>query len=215
MDSVQIRDLAEVQRLAEEYASYSVSKGGLANVLGGIAGIVIYLLSGLLGRSIWTTVLTIALTISWLVGKELFRTFLYRPFGEAREQWSDKQRQGQVWLVRFFILIVILFWVTFWYGYFLGRISLLQVTLGMAVATSTPWIAWQYLHNTDEIMVGTFLLMNCALVSVGSLLGDGISAWLVAAWMPLYALLLIGRGLDEHWQFRNLIRQLRTQEEAP
>jgi hypothetical protein len=214
MDSTHMRDPAEVQRLAEEYASYSVSKSGLANVLGGIAGIVIYLLNGLLGRSIWTTILTIALTISWLAGKELFRTLLYRPFGTAQEKWSEGQRRGQVWLTRFFMLMVVLFWFMFLDGYFRGNISLTRLVLGLAVAASMPWIAWRSLHNMDEVMVGTFLLLSCALVSVGSLLGEGFAAWAVAAWMPLYALMLLGRGLDEHRRFHHLARQLRAQGET-
>jgi hypothetical protein len=191
-----------------------VSKSGLANVLGGIAGIVIYLLNGLLGRGIWTTVLTIALTLSWLAGKELLRTFLYRPFGKAQEKWSEGQRRGQVVLARFFILIAVMLWFMFWDGYFLGKIPLIRLVLGLAVATSTPWIAWRYLHNIDEIMVGAFLLICCALVSVGSVLGQGLDAWMGAAWMPLYSLVLLWRGVDEHRRFRRLARQLRAQEEA-
>lgn len=214
MDGMHMNDLAKVQRLAEEYASYSVSKGGLANVLGGIAGIVIYLLNGLLGRGIWTTVLTIVLTISWLAGKELLRNFLYRPFGKAREKWSEGQRRGQLWVARFFILVAVLSWLMFGDGYFLGKISLIQLVLGLAIVTSTPWLAWRYLHNTDEMMVGVFLLVSCALVSVGSLLGEGITAWLVAAWMPLYALMLLWRGIEEHRQFRRLARQLQAQGET-
>jgi hypothetical protein len=214
MEGIAMRDATEVQRLAEEYASYSISKGGLANVLGGIAGIIIYLLNGLLGRGIWITVLTIALTLSWLGGKELLRTLLYRPFGDVREKRSEGQRRGQIVLARFFMLIVVLLWFAFGVGYFRGTITLIQLVLGLAVATSTPWVAWRYLHNTDEIMVGTFLLVSCSLVSVGSLLGEGLSAWVVAAWMPIYALMLLWRGLDEHQQFRRLARQLRVLEEA-
>jgi hypothetical protein len=214
MDGTHMNDLAEVERLAEEYASYSLSKGGLANVLGGIAGIVIYLFNGLLGRGIWTTVLTIALTLSWLAGKELLRTFLYRPFGEAREKWSQGQRRGQVWVARFFLLITVLFWFAFWDGYFRGTVSLIRLVLGLAVATSMPWVAWRYLHNMDEIMVGTFLLICCSLVSVGSLLGAGLDAWMVAAWMPIYALMLLWRGVDEHRRFLRLARQLQAQGET-
>lgn len=214
MDGTQMRDLAEVQQLAEEYASYSVSKSGLANVLGGIAGIVIYLLNGLLGRSIWTTVLTIVLTLSWLLGKEFFRTFLYRPFGKAQEKRSEGQRRGQIWIVRFFMLLTLLLWFMFWDGNFLGKVQVTRLVLGLAVATSMPWVAWRYLHNQDEVMVGTFLLMCCSLVSVGSLLGEGLDAWLGAAWMPIYSLMLLWRGVDEHRRFRRLVRQLRAQREA-
>ncbi len=214
MDGTHINDLAEVERLAEEYASYSMSKGGLANVLGGIAGIVIYLLNGLLGRGIWTTVLTIALTISWLVGKELLRAFLYRPFGEAREKWSEGQRRSQMWMAVPLILAAVILWVIFWYGYFTGIVPVIRLVLGLAVAASMPWVAWRYFHNLDEMMVGAFLLMSCALVSVGSLLGEGLEAWTVAAWMPLYALILLLRGLDEHRRFRHLTGQLHARGET-
>jgi hypothetical protein len=214
MDGMQIRDLAEVEQLAEEYASYSMSKGGLANVLGGIAGIMIYVLSGLLGPGIWITVLTIALTSIWLIGKELLRTLLYRPFGTVREKWSTKKRHSQVWIARFFILLAVFLGAMFVDGYFLGKISLIRLVLGLAVAACTPWIAWRYLHNTDELMVGTFLLMNCSLVSVGSLLGKGFDAWILGAWVPLYALILLGRGFNEHQRFRHMTRQLSAQGEA-
>jgi hypothetical protein len=63
-------------------------------------------------------------------------------------------------------------------------------------------------------MVGAFLLICCALVSVGSVLGQGLDAWMGAAWMPLYSLVLLWRGVDEHRRFRRLARQLRAQEEA-
>lgn len=211
MEDTRIQHLTKVQRLAEEYASYSVSKGGLANVLGGIAGIVIYLLIGLLGRSIWTTVLTIVLTLIWLGGKELLRIVLYRPFGRAQEKGSEQQRRGQIWVARLFILCAVILWCMFWDGYFLQKISFVQLVIGLVVAASMPWIAWRYLRNTDEVMVGTFLFINCALVCVGSLLGEGPWSWLAAAWMPIYALLLLWRGIDEHRRFHHLASQLRMQ----
>src|SRR5438445_11021691 len=99
MDDLQVRDLSAVQQLAEEYASYTVSKNGLGNVLGGSVGIAIFLVNGLLGRGLWTTVLTISLTVVWLGGKEVIRRRLYRIFGDVQESWSAKRRREHSYII--------------------------------------------------------------------------------------------------------------------
>lgn len=209
-----MRDISEVQRLAEEYASYSVSKSGLGNVLGGIVGIIIYVINGLWGRGLLTTIVTLLLTLIWLVGKELIRRFLYRSFGEAHESWSEARRRYQFSVALFSVLAAIGLWIWFILAYIhLGSIPLVGLLLGLAIAASTPWIIWRYLRTSDELMVGTFLLLCCAIVSLGAVLGQtGLAGWATSAWVPLYALIMLSKGVEEHRRFHQLARQLRTQE---
>ncbi len=221
MENSQLSQARHIQSLAEEYASYATSRGGLGNVLGGLAGIVIYLINGLLGRGGLTTVLTIGLTLVWLVGKEVVRKLLYRSFGEVSEKRSVQQKRGQLMLIWFLVGVALCIWIWFGWAYLGGDfqhpVAFWQVGLGLVFAASMPWIAWRYLYNEDELMVGIFLLLCCAIVSVGGVLGrvgDGWTGWAFAAWVPFYALILLHRGWNEHLKFRWLARQFARQAEV-
>jgi hypothetical protein len=213
-DIANIERIQEVQRLAEEYASYSASKSGLGNVFGAVAGIVIYLVNGIIGRSIWTTIVTIGLTMLWLVGKEIMRRRVYQPFGEARERWSEKQRSRHLGYVMLITLVTVGIWIWFGLTYiFMHTITPFQLITGLAFATSMPWITQRYLRNEDELMVGVFLLLCCAIVSVGGVLGSqNWEAWAGSSCFALYSLMLLCRSIVEHRQFRQLATQLQLQE---
>ncbi len=218
MESMQIHQAERVQRLAEEYASYSMTKGGLGNVLGGFAGIAICLVNNILGRGTLTLVLTAGLTAGWLIGKEVLRRLLYRAFGEARENWSPRQNRYQLKLALWVAIVAVGIWIWFLWTYFFGRaliiISPLQLILGLSCAALAPWIAWRYLHNNDELLVGMFLLLCCAIASIGGVLGQGGHwGWAASAWVPLYGLGMIVRGIDEHRKFGRLAQQLSAWEE--
>ena len=214
-NSTDMRNVERVQQLAEEYASYAASRSGLGNVLGGVAGLVIYLINGIVGRSLWTTIVTIGLTLLWLVGKEIIRHRVYQSFGEARERWSQRQRRNHFLWAILTTLATIGIWVWLCLTFILVHIiTLFQLILGLTFATSMPWIVWRYLHNEDELAVGIFLLLCCTIVSVGTaLVPQGWEGWVGSSWVAIYALILLLRGLEEHRRFRQLARQLHTYKE--
>jgi hypothetical protein len=85
--------IANLQRLSQGYASFSRSRGGLGNVLGGVVGLVVFGTVWLLGGTIGSAIITVGLTLVWLVGKEVIRRRLYRPIGQAREVWTGTARR--------------------------------------------------------------------------------------------------------------------------
>ncbi len=105
------RTVGELRELSQEYASYSRSRGGLGNVLGGVAGLVIFAALWLLGRGGVMAGITVGLTVAWLVGKEVIRQRIYRPFGEAREAWPEAQRRGHLVTVGLITAVLAVFLV--------------------------------------------------------------------------------------------------------
>ncbi len=203
MNQVQLPDIEKVQRLTQEYASYSQSRNGLGNALGGAIGIIIYLVNGLSGGGLLVASLTIGLTIFWLIGKEVIRRRLYRPFGTAKEIWSPKMRRYHQWSVAFVALVALGVWIFYaWNGWLLHS-STWPYLLFVAVM---PWIAWYYLRAPEEFVVGIFLLCACAVTSVG-----GTYGLLEAFWVPIAAICLLFKGLYEHRKFRTLTANLQMQ----
>lgn len=216
MESAHLRQAEQVQRLAEAYASYSGSRSGLGNVLGGMAGMAVYLINGLIGRSLWTTILTIGLTVAWLGGKEVLRACLYRPLGTAQEIPTPDAKKLLPWIIGLTAFTALGTWVLAWIAFLNPslRIGPIHLVLALVCATSMPWLGWRFLRTLDEFMVGFFLLICCAITSLGSaIVPTGIEGWLGTLWVPLYALILLGRGLTEHRTFRQLERQLQVEKE--
>lgn len=216
MEGIQMRQAEQVQRLAEEYASYSVSKSGLGNVLGGIVGLAIYLINGLVGRSLWTTFLTIGLTIVWLGGKEILRARLYRTFGAVQEIPTADAKKLLPWIMGINVFATLGIWVLAWIAFLNPSLNIgpIRLIVALICATSMPWLSWRYIHTLDEFMVGFFLFICCAITSLGSaMIPSGVEGWLGTLWVPLYALLLFARGLVEHRAFHHLVRQLQVGKE--
>jgi hypothetical protein len=215
MENAQLRQAEQVQRLAEEYAHYSASKNGLGNVLGGIAGIAIYLINGLLGRSLWTTILTIGITITWLGGKEILRARLYQTFGRVKAISTRYTRAFLSWITGLSILAALSIWILAWIAFLNPGLSIgpIRLVLALLCAASLPWLGWRYLRTLDEFIIGFFLLICCAITSLGSaMVPPGIEGWLGTLWVPLYALILIRRGIIEHRAFPHLARAFQVGE---
>jgi hypothetical protein len=197
--------ISEMQHLTREYASFSQSRSGLGNVLGGVAGLLSFAIMWLLGAGVATAVLTVGLTFAWLAGKEIIRRQLYRPFGEARESWPAPQRRGHLHAAALIGLVCAAFLV-------IVVVRLVTATTPWSVALPylifcliTPWIAWRFLRTTNEFMVGLYLLFASAVVNAG-FVPDRL--WLVAI-LPWYSLVLVVLGLREHRQFQDLTSRLR------
>jgi len=70
--------IAALQRLTREYASFSRSRSGLGNVLGGVCSLLAFAADWALGTSSLAAAITVSLTLMWLVGKEIIRRRIYQ-----------------------------------------------------------------------------------------------------------------------------------------
>ncbi len=208
MDGIYPRAIADLQQVTREYASFSRSRAGLGNVLGGIVGLVVFGAILLFGGSALTATLAIGLTVGWLVGKETIRRRLYRRFGMAQETWSGSPRKTH--RVAVLILTPLLLAFAAWIVA-TGWLSKPAVAVPYLVfCLATPWIAWRLLYTYNEIIIGCGLLFMCAVTASGhtpDLLGLAI--------VPCYAAAMIPLGLAEHRQFRALETRLRARGGAP
>ncbi|MBE3558212.1 MAG: hypothetical protein IMW89_03185 [Ktedonobacteraceae bacterium] len=203
MNSSALRTIDEVQQLTQEYASYSQSKNGLGNVLGGVVGLAIYLVNGLIGPGLLTALLTIGLTLTWLVGKEFIRRRFYRVFGEAQEVWTPQARRWHTGSIAFTALICVGVGVAF---IWLGGLREPSGWLYLLFCAVMPWIAWRYLRTPNEFTVGIFLLCACAVTSAG-----GAYGLLYGSWAAFFSVLMLLKGIDEHRKFRALAIRLQAQ----
>ncbi len=208
MDTTYARDtIAEVQGLTREYASYSRSRGGLANVLGGVVGLVIFGALWAFGGNPATAALTVGLTLVWLVGKEVIRRRLYQGFGEAREVWTGQSRRTHQVLVWIFTPLLLAFAVWIVAAGWLSRPAVAVPYLVFCLAT--PWIMWRYLYTLNEIMIGVGLLFMSAVTTSGH-----TPALLGLLTVPCYAAAMIPLGLTEHRQFKGLRTRLQARRGA-
>jgi len=208
MDGAYTREtIADMQQLTREYASYSRSRGGLVNVLGGVVGLVIFGAVWLFGGNPATAVLTVGLTFVWLVGKEVIRRRLYRGFGEAREVWSGSPRRTHQYLAWIFTPLLLAFAVWIVAAGWLSKPAVAAPYLVFCLAT--PWIIWRYLYTLNEIMIGFGLLFMSAVTA------SGHTPFLVGLLMvPCYAAAMIPLGLAEHRQFKGLRTRLEARGRA-
>lgn len=210
MSHTYTRSIAELQHLTQEYASFSQSRSGLGNVLGGVTGLASFLAIWLLGRGLATTAITIGLTLAWLVGKEVLRRQIYRPFGDARETWPAPQRRAHALYAGLITLLLAIFAVAVVVHAWQVKTPLRVSASYFAFCLVTPWIMWRYLRTLNEFMVGFYLLFACAVTGAGFV----PDLLVVGAILPLYSVLLITLGLKEHRQFQELSARLRRPEEA-
>ena len=203
MNDMQLRSIRAAQQLTQEYASYSQSRNGLGNVLGGVAGLVIYVANGLLGPGLPTAAITIGLTVLWLIGKEVIRRRLYRSFGEAREIWAPTARTWHIAIV--ILLAGLIFGMLIW-GIFSGRFANVRMWPAFLIYAAIPVISWRYLRSINEFLIGVPLLIACAYTSMG-----GAGGFWDQLQIPLYAAVMIAIGIAEHRQFQVLAARLRAQ----
>jgi hypothetical protein len=193
--------LGELQRLTREYARYGRSRGGLGTMLGGCAGLLVFLAVWLFGGNAATASLAVGLTALWLVGKDVIRRRYYQRYGVARETWTSEARRVHrtTLLLITPLLLAFALWIVA-----AGWLSHPAISLPYLVfCLATPWIIGRSLFTLNEIMVGTGLLFICAVLASGH-----TPALLGLLVVPTYALAMLPLGWAEHRQFRFLAARL-------
>ena len=208
MNGVYSRDtIVELRQLTQEYASFSRSRAGLGNVLGGIVGLVVFGAIWLFGGNTVTAVLAIVLTLLWLAGKEVVRRRFYQGFGAARETWTGSPRRTHQMSLLLITPLLLAFAVWIVAAGWLSRPAVAWPYLVFCLAT--PLIIWRLLYTLNEIMIGFGLLFMCAITASGhtpALLGLLI--------VPAYAAAMIPLGLSEHRRFQALETRLHVRSGA-
>ena len=202
--------ISKMQQLTRDYASFSQSRSGLGNVLGGVAGLLVFAALLLLGHGVLAAILTLGPTVIWLIGKEIIRRRLYRTFGDSRETWTASQRRGHAIIVSIIGLVLAACAVLFAAYTIAGKASWSTTIPYLIFCLVTPWIAWRYLRTANELMLGCYLLFASAI----AVSGHAPDLLLFAAILPLYSLALIWVGLNEHRQFQELATRLQTSDGA-
>lgn len=204
MDDRHLRTVMEMQTLTREYASYSQSRSGLGNVLGGLAGVLSCLAMWHFGAGLLTTGVTVGLTTAWLLGREPLRHRLYRPFGDADERWSEAaRRQHRHWSLVLGVLGVACAAVLF-ARFIVPHPGEWKAYPYLIVCLAAPPITWRWLRTGAEATVGLYLLLACAITAAG-FVPDRY--WTVT--LLLFSLTLLALGLREHRQFQTLAGRLR------
>jgi hypothetical protein len=204
------RSIEEMQQVTREYASYSQSRSGWGSVLGGIAGLAAFVVIWLIGPGVIAATLTVVATTSWLVGKEIIRRMVYRRLGEASEIWPPSQRREHSVAVTIISAVLAVLALLIVLHILFDKPDWSRSLPYLVFCLATPWIAWRYLRTNNELMVGVFLLMACA-ISAAGFTPDRV---LFTAILPLYSVLLIGIGLKEDRQYRALAARLRARQAA-
>jgi hypothetical protein len=216
MNTSTLQHISQQQSFAEEYASYSLSRGGIGKVLGGVIGIFIILWGTLMGAGTWTAVITISLTFVWLFGKEVIRAKLYRPFGDAVQMRDPAEHQTHLFVTGFVTVVSLFVLVT---QLTLGReLDQPQTWIYLFFSALLPVLTLFFLKTSTEFIVGVFLLAACAVHGAGanySLIPANFSltelGMIAATWSPfLGSLILIRTGWQEHQRFQVLKTKLRN-----
>lgn len=209
-----MRSVREVQQIVQDYASYSQSKNGLGTALGGLIGIIVYLINIFSGHSNLVVVLTIGLAACWLIGKEIIRRRLYRSFGEAQEVWSAERRRSHLISVSIVTLLMFGVWLFFLLKLPSTSWNWFALLFTFLILAISPWVMWRYLRTLDEFVIGVFLLVVCIVTSVGNVFQPGSIEGLLGTFLfPLTGLGMILKGLKEHLDYRKLVARLAAQEE--
>lgn len=213
---MELNDIQQRQHFAEAYASFSQSRNGLGKVLGGIVGIVVILAGTLLGGGVVTGVLTVGATLLWLIGKEVIRARLYRPYGAAAEQWAGEDRSIHVLITGFVTLVsvsIIVLVLT------RGNLDSAEDWIYLFFVAAMPLITWRFLRTPLEFIVGVFLLAACAVHGAGSAysllpngdISPGELGKIAATWSPFIgAFVLILLGIREHRDFQELRHKMES-----
>ncbi|GLR14767.1 hypothetical protein GCM10007907_35570 [Chitinimonas prasina] len=203
---MQADHLDELQQLTAEYARYSRSAGGISSVLGGVLCLMSYLAGGLLPLTDLLRAVLLALPLVWLVSKQLMARYYYQAYGHVEERPDHSSLRSHYFCVA--VTGLICAWLA------VGNIIVAEplgnaawdwTRLGyVGIALAMPFVAWRYLRNPLDYIMGVFLLCQAAVVATGRsypLIG-------IAMLFALYAVQSIIVGLRDHRRFLRLRARL-------
>lgn len=184
------------------YARYSRSAGGMSLVLGGVLLVVAFALNAAAPITLAMKVLLIAMPAAWFLSKEILRVFYYQRAGIVVQPLTTRDRHWRLAMVLYLAVVaalIVMVLVT-WGGQLILK---WPAPLYLALVSSLPFAARRWFWSAGDFLVGTMLICQAAVVSVGI----GYSwPWLLFA-LGL-ALIVIPTGWREHRDYLVLRREL-------
>jgi hypothetical protein len=202
-----LRIIDEKQSLTRQYANHQHQKGGLGYVPGGLVLLAISLLALQSKPGLMPALAMWGFTLLWSIGKETLGSWLYTPLGTVRGHAPAKNRARPLYTIMSILMItgISLFSLLYHVPDFfqMAFFALLLVT-----AACTTWFC---LRRPGEWLLGLLLLSISAFTALGN--NVAILQWLLLLSF-IAALAFIVQGIREHLQFRVLIEQLQTGQQA-
>ena len=191
-------EFERLQRVTESYAKFSRSAAGLGNVVGAVAGLIIFFIAGLADLNTASRLLVGLTPIFWIIFKELLKRHYYQRYGRVRERTTRAERAWHLGLTGFIVLIslvVLTIVVTRWSG------APSPSTFGyLAWVVAMPVLTWFYLRSTAEFYVGILLICQAAVILGG---GNYALTWW-NAYLPILLLIGLVMGLQQHRDYKHL-----------
>ncbi len=193
--------------LTRRYARYSLSAGGLSNVLGGALVLATYFIGALaVPTSLAGRLALASAPIIWIVAKELLRRHYYQRLGKVDEVRTATDRR---WHLAFTLFSAVIGAAVIAGTLVAARNDPAPLAdpgvIGyLLFVAAMPVLVWFYMKTPFEFIAGVFLIAQSAVILAGGHydLGSQLQA-------PIAAVVLILYGLRQHLEFRNLQRELR------
>lgn len=200
-------DATHLGELTRRYARYSLSAGGLSNVLGGALVLAAYFIGALAAPASFGGRLALASApIVWIVAKELLRRHYYQRLGKVEEVRTAADRRWHLGFTLFSAVISVAVVAGVMAAARNDPTTLTDpgVVGYLLFVAAMPLLAWFYMRTPLEFIAGIFLIAQAAVVLAGGHyeLGSQLQA-------PIAAVVLILYGLRQHLEFRSLQRELR------
>jgi hypothetical protein len=198
----------EFQSLTRHYASYQRQKGGLGYASSGLVLLAVSLLAWLMKPGSVSALFMYGFLLLWLIGKEVLSNQLYMPLGRVKERWLPAEKQSRLLRTIVSPLLMARILLPTLLQHTPNLLQLIYLAFSLLIGICITWFC---LHCRGEWLAGLLLLSISALTAMGS--STDIFAWL----LPLsfiVALTCIAQGIREHLQFRALIEQLQTRQQA-
>jgi hypothetical protein len=213
--------LFELQRITKQYAGYSRTSAGLANVLGGVLvfstfNVLVRAASGLGPTALIWRPLMVSFPFVWIAARQWMQHHYYQREGRAEESVSLMQSSWTILSTWIIASVCLGFMVVGIRGastsahHLAGITSKFQLAVFVLATFAVPVIAWKFLATASDFIVCMFLVAQAALSLTGGPAHNlpSFAVMLLSFPAQFFAVFLFVRGIDEHVRFKNLQKNL-------
>lgn len=201
-----VAELDQLQALAERYARYNRSAGGLSSVLGGSLSLLMFSIALFVELGQTSRLLLASAPLLWLLAKELLRRLYYQRAGTVTEQLSQAMWRLHLGLTGFVALVSLVI-----IGAGIGKFGLFGLfalpwpqLAYFAFVALLPAVVWRWLWSTSDFIVGVGIFCQAAVIIAGGHYRlDSLGAYLICT--GVFSMLL---GIKEHRDYLQLRHEL-------